>query len=98
MINADPRAVEGPLLGPADAMGDVEQVGGEVGRRVDPVVDFVDRHHQHVTARQRIDRHERDTSLIAVHERPGNLTGDDPAEDRCHDTNPPLAANTSPVQ
>ena len=85
--HTDPLAVEHLLLGLADPMDDVEHVSEQVVGSVDPVVDLSDRHHQHVTPRQRVDRHERNASFVAMHERSGNLTGDDSTEDGCHDPN-----------
>ena len=48
------------------------------------MIDLLDRHDEHVAASQRVDRHERHASIVAMYERAGNLAGDDPTEDGGH--------------
>ena len=67
--HADPVAGERGVLGPADAVGDGEHVRRQLRRHVDPVIDLLDRHHQRVPVGQRVDRHEHDAPIVAVHER-----------------------------
>ena len=80
----DPLAPERSLLRQTDHPRHLEEVGDEVGRGIDPVVDLLDRHHQHVPMSQRVDGEEGDAAVVAPHERPGDLAGDDPAEDCRH--------------
>ena len=48
--HADPLAVEHLLLRPADAVSDLEEMAEQIGRSVDPVIDLLDRHDEHMTA------------------------------------------------
>jgi hypothetical protein len=63
---------------------DDEQVPGELGVEVDPVVDFLARHHEHVARPHRLDRQERHDAWVPPDEAAGELARDDAAEDRGH--------------
>jgi hypothetical protein len=80
----DPGGGEGRHLRLADALGDAQQVGVEIGIEVEPVVDLLDRHHQGVAVPQRVDRQEGHAAVVAPHEAPGQLALDDLGEDRRH--------------
>src|SRR4051795_1147100 len=85
--HTDSNAIEGLVLGATDPVRDLEEMGEQIPGRVDPMIDFLDRHDERVPARKRIDRHERHTLIIAMHKGGRNLSGDDAAEDRGHVTN-----------
>ncbi len=85
--HTDSFAVECGLLRDTDPPGHVEDVGRQAVRRVDPVVDLVDRHDQDVSGGHRVDRHERHALVVAPDERAGNLAVDDAGEDRRHRPN-----------
>jgi len=83
--DSDTLAIKGSPLGDTDPVGDVEEMSEQSRRRVDPVIDLLDRHHEDVSAGQGIDRHERHAAIITMDERARNLAGDDATEDRGHD-------------
>ena len=82
--DADTLAAECPLLCLGDLVADREQVRRQLGGRVDPVIDLLDRHDQRVPGGHRVDRHERHTEVVAPHERSGNVALDDLRENGAH--------------
>ena len=81
---AHPGGGEGLLLGPADGVGDLHEVGGQVDGEVDPVVDLDAGDDQHVAPVQGTDVGERHTRLVGPHETGRDLPGDDAGEDAAH--------------
>lgn len=82
--HAHPLTCEGALLGLGNPMSDGEQMCIELWGRVDPMVDFFDRNDEDVARCHRIDRHERDTVLVAMDEGSGDVAADDHGEDGAH--------------
>ena len=70
----------------------------QAGRKVDPVIDFGDGDHEYMTMCEGTDVEEGDTEVVSVNEDARNLAVDDACEDGGHQTKPPDAANTSPLQ
>ena len=56
------------LLRTADPLRDLEEVRGELGIEVDPVVDLGARHDERVARHHRRDREERDHAVVLPHE------------------------------
>ncbi len=82
--HADAPRVERLLLRLADGLRHREQVTGEDGIEVDPVVDFPPGHDERVARVHRRDRQDPDALRIAPHEDAGDLAIDDLREDRRH--------------
>ena len=80
----DPPRLPFEVLGAADLLRDREQVRGERGLEVDPVVDLVAGDDERVAGHHRRDREERDRAVVLPHELAGQLARDDPAEDARH--------------
>lgn len=66
-----PLTSECPYLGVADAVGEVEQVVCSFHREVRPSVDFESRDDEDVPLVDRVDRHDRNRQVVAVHEGSG---------------------------
>lgn len=81
---ADADGTEGRLLGGRDHPGDFEEMRRDTRVEIDPVVDLGTRYDQGVPGRQRVDGQEADGDVVPPHEAPGELAGDDAAEDAGH--------------
>lgn len=66
-----PLTSECHYLGIADAVGEVEQVVCSFHREVRPSVDFESRDDEDVPLVDRVDRHDRNRQVVAVHEGSG---------------------------
>ncbi len=80
--------VECGLLRGADAPRYRDEMGQQVIVRVGPLVDFNPRDDQRVSRPQRGDGEERDAAFVTPDESPRNLTLDNSAEQRRHDSPP----------
>lgn len=83
----DPVGVELFALGQPDEAGDPEDVSGDVGIQVDPLVDLRARHDHRVPELKGTDRQERDTDVIGPDEPTGDLAVDDACEQGGHGPN-----------
>ena len=66
-----PLTSECPNLGVADAVSELEEVVGPFHRKIRPSVDLDCRNDEDVPVVDRIDRHNRDCHVVAVHEGSG---------------------------
>ena len=78
------RASSAAVLRLADGLRHPEQVRGQLGVEVDPVVDLGAGNHERVAGVHRVDREERHALGVFPHEHGGQLTLDDAREDRRH--------------
>lgn len=82
--HADALGAELLALRAADVTGDREDVRGDLGIEVHPLVHLGTGHHHGVPELQRADREERDADLVGPDEAAGDLAVDDAREEGCH--------------